>query len=81
MPNNSTNERAYGYQFWLNRGDDELRWPHIAEDAYAMQGNRGQVMMVVPSRNTVLVRLGWTVGGYDFDTRFSKLLNLLPSAG
>jgi len=73
-PNKSTNERAYGYQFWLNRGDDPLRWPNIPEDAYAMQGNRAQIVMIVPSRSAVLVRLGWTAGQYDFDTRFSSLL-------
>ncbi len=76
-PNKSNNERAYGYQFWLNRGDGELRWPNITEDAYAMQGNRAQRVMIVPSRNVVLVRLGWTAGRYDFDTHFSSLLRLV----
>ncbi len=78
-PNKSTNERAYGYQFWLNRGDDKLRWPHLAQDAYAMEGNRAQTVMIVPSRNTVLVRLGWTANGYDFDPRFGVLLDLIPA--
>jgi len=79
-PNKSTNERAYGYQFWLNQGDDTLRWPGLPADAYAMQGNRAQVVMIVPSRRTVLVRLGWTASKYDIDARFSKLLDALPSA-
>ena len=80
-PDKSTNERAYGYQFWLNQGDDTLRWPGLPGDAYAMQGNRAQVVMVVPSRRTVLVRLGWAASTYDLNDRFSNLLNLLPSAG
>ena len=67
-------------QFWLNQGDDTLRWPGLPGDAYAMQGNRAQVVMIVPSRRTVLVRLGWTAGKYDIDARFSKLLDALPSA-
>ena len=79
--NSSTNERAYGYQFWLNRGDQTLRWPSIPEDADAMQGNRAQVVMIVPSRQTVLVRLGWTAGEYDFAKRFSALLERLPTNG
>ena len=78
-PNKSTNDRAYGYQFWLNRGDNKLRWPGLPMDAYAMQGNRAQVVMIVPSRDTVLVRLGWTAGKYDFDKRFAALLALLPT--
>lgn len=78
-PNLSTNERAYGYQFWLNRGDDRLRWPRIPADAYAMEGNRAQTVMIVPSRNVVLVRLGWTAGQYDVDDRFGMLLNRLAT--
>lgn len=78
-PNKSTNDHAYGYQFWLNRGNNKLRWSHISEDAFAMQGNRAQIVMIVPSTHTVLVRLGWTAGEYDFDKRFAALLALLPT--
>jgi CubicO group peptidase (beta-lactamase class C family) len=74
LPNNSDNDRRYGYQFWLNRGGPELRWPQIPEDAFAMMGNRQQNVMVIPSRRTVLVRLGWTSGSYPLDTNFSALL-------
>jgi len=50
QPNKSSNEPRYGYQLWLNRGGDELRWPDLPADAYAMRGNRAQIVMVVPSR-------------------------------
>ena len=76
-PNNSDNEKAYGYQFWLNRGDAQLRWPGLPADAYAMRGNRAQTVMMVPSKNTVLVRLGWTKGEYPLQQNFAALLSAL----
>ena len=73
-PNASGNDPRYGYQFWLNAGGDELRWPSLPEDAYAMSGNRHQTVMIVPSKNIVLVRLGWTAGTYPMELNFSALL-------
>ena len=55
---------GYGAQFWLFGPADGL-----PEDTYAMQGNRGQYVMIVPSRNIVVVRRGFdSVGdGERFD--------------
>lgn len=76
-PNNSDNEKAYGFQFWLNNGDEHLRWPSLPEDAYAMMGNRKQSVMVIPSENTVLVRLGWTKGDYPMEQNYRAILDTL----
>ncbi|MBL4580737.1 MAG: serine hydrolase [Gammaproteobacteria bacterium] len=76
-PNSSENQRAYGYQWWLNRGNEELRWPDIPADAYSAQGNRQQYLMVIPSLDLVIVRLGWTAGGYPVDRTFSKIIRSL----
>ncbi len=75
--NSSDNEKAYGYQFWLNQGDDNLRWPALPEDAYAMMGNRHQSVMMIPSQSTVLVRLGWTKGDYPMEQNYAQLLEAL----
>lgn len=74
-PNSSGNERAYGYQWWLNRGDEELRWPDVPADAYSAQGNRQQYLMVIPSLDLVIVRLGWTAGGYPVNEVFSRIID------
>ncbi|WP_237068035.1 serine hydrolase domain-containing protein [Microbulbifer guangxiensis] len=74
MPNDSENEPRYGYQFWLNDGGDTLRYPELPADAYFMQGNRKQVVMISPSTNTVVVRLGWSAGGYPVGENFAELL-------
>lgn len=73
-PNDSDNEPRYGYQFWLNRGGDELRYPELPADAYFMQGNRSQVVMISPSSNTVVVRLGWSASDYPTGENFAELL-------
>lgn len=73
-PNTSQNQRAYGYQWWLNRGNEELRWSDIPADAYSAQGNRQQYVMVIPSLDLVIVRLGWTAGGYPVNEIFSEII-------
>ncbi len=78
-PNDSGNDPRYGYQLWLNAGGDALRWPELPADAYAMQGNRGQVVMIVPSRDVVMVRLGWTAGDYPVSAALGQLLKALPA--
>ena len=59
----------YGAQIWLkltnapNQGE-----PPMPEDAYYMLGFDGQVVVVVPSRDLVVVRLGLTPDGGDWHT-------------
>ena len=72
-PNTSANDPRYGYQLWLNGGGDELRWPDLDPDAYAMLGNRGQVVMMLPARRALIVRLGWTAGDYPSNERLARL--------
>ncbi|MGB1140037.1 MAG: serine hydrolase domain-containing protein [Halioglobus sp.] len=76
-PNNSDNYRRYGYQFWLNRGDAALEWPSLPASAYAMQGNRKQVVMMLPQQRAVIVRLGWSPGDYPVDERFARITGSL----
>lgn len=77
QPNGSENDPAYGYQWWLNRGGEELRWPDLPEETFAAQGNREQRLMVIPSRDMVIVRLGWSDGDYPDNQRFAELLEAL----
>jgi CubicO group peptidase (beta-lactamase class C family) len=71
--NQSDNDPRYGYQLWLNGGGRELRWPSLPADAYAMQGNRSQFVMLLPSLRAIVVRLGWSATDYPVDARVSRL--------
>ncbi len=79
-PNHSDNESRYGYQLWLNGGGTSLRWPALPTDAYAMQGNREQVVMMLPSLQAVIVRLGWSAVDYPTDANFARIAASLASA-
>lgn len=72
--NSSGNEKAYGFQWWLNKGDDNLRWPDLPEGSYMANGNRQQMLMVIPSANVLIVRLGWTAGSYPLNKLFGEIL-------
>ena len=58
--NNSGNSPAYSYQVWLNSDGNKPRRPDLPADAYAFTGDRVQVVMIVPSRDAVLLRMGWS---------------------
>jgi hypothetical protein len=79
QPNESLNQRAYGYQWWLNSDGraDDARWPELPADAYSANGNRQQYTMVIPSADTIIVRLGWTSGRYPVGERFAQILAAL----
>ncbi|WP_298917243.1 serine hydrolase [uncultured Algimonas sp.] len=54
--------RGYGAQFWRY-----LDYPGVPNDTYAALGNRGQFLIIVPSRNIVIVRRGYDYRGNYFD--------------
>jgi CubicO group peptidase (beta-lactamase class C family) len=79
QPNSSDNSRAYGYQWWLNSdgSGEAVRWTDLPVDAYSAQGNRQQFVMIIPSTDTVIVRLGWTSGAYPANSRFAQIMQAL----
>ena len=50
---------GYGAQFWLWNE----RTPHVPNDAYAAHGNRGQYLMIIPSKNLLIIRRGHDPAG------------------
>ncbi len=78
-PNASQNERSYGYQWWLNSGDARLRLPDLPASTFYANGNRHQYVVVVPEFDAVIVRLGWTQGGYPANRNFAEILAALDS--
>jgi CubicO group peptidase (beta-lactamase class C family) len=79
QPNTSQNEKAYGYQVWLNAGNkDGLRWPSLPKNTFAAKGNKGQYIVVIPEMKMVVVRLGWSKEEYpinDFIGGFIEEIN------
>jgi len=71
--------REYGAHWWLNAG---RRFVGIPADEYRASGFDGQYVMVIPSRRTVIVRLGQTPGdGFDEVAFERAVLAALPGGG
>lgn len=50
---------GYGAQWWLYNE----RFPEVPDDAFAARGNRGQLLLVIPSRELLIVRRGYDPAG------------------
>lgn len=58
---------GYGAGFWTFRRPEGNAFDGIPDDAFAARGNRGQYVVIVPSRNVVIVRRGEDMVGTRFD--------------
>jgi CubicO group peptidase (beta-lactamase class C family) len=77
----------YGAQWWTNAGapgnPSERRFPSAPTDAYQASGFQGQAIVVIPSRDVVIVRLGMTHDRelLDLDGVIARVLAALPDDG
>jgi len=56
-----SDDPGYGMAWRVNvLPDGSLRWPGLPTDAYSANGHDGQLMIVIPSEQLVVVRLGFT---------------------
>ena len=53
----SDSEGGYGAFFWLNRGG---RYPDVPEDLFSCNGHDGQEIFIIPSKELVVVILGYS---------------------
>lgn len=77
-------EREYGAQFWLNYGSEDdpskRRWPSLPHDTFGLSGFQGQSVAAIPSRDTVIVRLGLSSErkAWNQDKFMAMVLEALP---
>jgi len=61
-PTPAAPQGRYGAHWWLNAGEPDdpgdRPWPDLPTDTYAARGFEGQEVVIIPSRDLVLVRLG-----------------------
>jgi len=76
---------GYGAFFWLNAGSasntGDRRWPGAPSDAFAAYGFQEQKVIVIPSRELVLVRFGATSDRKAWNTNdfIESVLAALPA--
>jgi CubicO group peptidase (beta-lactamase class C family) len=77
----------YGAQWWLNAGDPadkaDREWPGLPSGIFWASGHDGQFVVVVPSHDLVLVRLGFTpdVEAWDLGAFIGDVLEAIPENG
>lgn len=77
--NVETPHNGYGAHWWTNtRHDDTLRYPELPADTYWAAGHNGQRIIVVPSADLVVVRMGYTPE--DEDVKMGPLVSKLAEA-
>lgn len=74
----------YGAHFWLNAGakadPGKRRWPSAPRDAYSADGFQEQKVIIIPSRDLILVRFGATSDrkAWDTDRFIAHILAAFP---
>ena len=84
MPTPAAPQGHYGAHFWLNAGDagypDRRRWPTLPGDMFMAWGFQGQYLIIIPSKNLILVRLGLNTKAKDWslETFVTNVISALP---
>jgi len=66
----------YGAFFWLNKNKF---LPDVPVDAFYCDGFKGQRVFIIPSRQLVIVRLGFSYRKFNFNEFVSSVIRTLPS--
>ena len=74
-PNGTACDGQYGAQIWLN--SQKYVFPSIPKDAYIFNGFQGQHVVVIPSKDLVIVRLGLEKHPDMMDEMISSIVNTL----
>lgn len=64
----------YGAQFWLNQSKN---LPDAPEDMYSCNGHRGQRIFIIPSRDLIVVRLGFSEKVFDHNEFLKGILEAI----
>ena len=73
----------YGAQIWLNRGNpnnpDNVKFPGLPHEAIVFSGFEDNFVVIVPSKNLVVVRLGVTHNdNFSISNLVTGIADLLP---
>lgn len=82
-PTPTAPDGKFGAHWWLNHGPTdkptERPWPKLPQSVYRASGFEGQMVMIVPTQDLVVVRLGLTVypASFDFETFTADVIQVL----
>ena len=71
-------EGQYGSFFWLNQSGTD--YPDVPRDMYCCRGHDGQYIYIIPSKELVVVRTGFSKKGeFDFNQFLSGITNSIQA--
>lgn len=82
-PTPTDHSAGYGAHFWLNADPVEgaRRFPSLPADTYYANGYEGQVVVIIPSRDLVVVRLGLAqFGGWGAEAFVASVIEAISSS-
>ncbi|GAB5476169.1 MAG: serine hydrolase [Maribacter sp.] len=66
---------VYGAHFWLNSGG---RYPDVPEDMFSADGHQGQFVIIIPSLDLVVVRMGFALyPDFDLNTFLKHIIEAI----
>ena len=82
-PTPESENGSFGAHLWVNAGvpnTNQCAWPSVPRDLFWCAGFEGQFVVVAPSRNAVIVRLGQTFGepAFPMEPFVAGVLSALP---
>lgn len=70
----SDSEGQYGAFFWLNKSQTD--YPDVPSDMFCCRGHDGQYIYIIPSKNLVVVRTGFSKKGeFDYNEFLANIVN------
>jgi CubicO group peptidase (beta-lactamase class C family) len=82
-PSQAAKRGEYGAQWWLNAGEKgnpaNRYYPQLPADAFWADGFEEQFVMVIPSENLVVVRMGASHHGSPFEKMTKGIIESLPA--
>jgi CubicO group peptidase (beta-lactamase class C family) len=68
----------YASTFWLKESDAERTLVDVPDDIFFADGFLGQRVYVIPSRNLVVVRMGYSLSNFDVNDFLKDIMATLP---
>ena len=82
-PAPAANNGSYGAHFWIRAQPGPDQWPSLTSDieAFQMNGNAGQFVVMVPGRDLVVVRLGEMQASTwpELNAQLAELIHAFPA--
>lgn len=75
--NPSANTKGYGYLWWTSSTNNKQYSYQFKQPSYSARGNHGQIIMVIPEKNMVIVQATDSGGGEDDDSSDTSFDNVL----